>query len=130
METTSKHESFMTQAFEVIARDICAAQANAIDLLEQDIHYVHEVDDEAEKLEVTLRNEYKTQNSKYISTNVKIFSRKPREHAAIKVNFLVSNDIPVEEAVEIISLRLYEKYYLQYAETREKTIAIRKRVSR
>lgn len=130
MDLISKHEPFMTQAFEVIAQDICAAQANAIDLLEQDIHYVHKVDDEAEKLEVQLRNEYRTQNSKYISTNIKIFSRKPREHAAIKVNFLVSNDIPVEEAVEIIALRLYEKYYLQYAETREKTIEIRKRVSR
>lgn len=130
MDLISKHEPFMTQAFEVIAQDICAAQANAIDLLEQDINYVHEVDDEAEKLEVQLRNEYRTKYSKYITTNVKIFSRKPHEHAAIKVNFLVSNDIPVEEAVEIISLRLYEKYYLQYAETRDKTIEIRKRVSR
>lgn len=130
MDLTSKHESFMTQAFEAIARDICEAQAHSIDLLNQEMHYVHEVDDEADKLEVTLLNEYKNSNSKYISTKVKIFSRKPREHAAIKVNFLVSNDIPVEEAVEIISLRLYEKYYLQYAETREKTIEIRKRVTR
>lgn len=120
----------MSEAFISIAKDICESQANAIDLLEKDTNYVYEIDEGNEKLEVTLRNEYKTQNSKYISTNVKIFSRKPREHAAIKVNFLVSNDIPVEEAVKIISLRLYEKYYLQYAETREKTIAIRKRVSR
>lgn len=120
----------MPEAFVTIAKDICAAQANAIDLLEQDIHYVHEIDEGNEKLEVTLRNEYKTQNSKYISTKVKIFSSTPREHAAIKVNFLVSNDVPAGDAINIITMRLYEKYYIQKAETREKTIDIRKRVSR
>lgn len=130
MDLISKHEPFMTQAFVSIATDICAAQANSIDLLNQEMHYVHEVDEGNEKLEVTLLNEYKNSNSKYISTKVKIFSRKPREHATIKVNFLVSNGIPVGEAVEIISMRLYEKYCLQYAETRDKTIEIRKRVTR
>ena len=120
----------MSEAFVSIATDICEAQANAIDLLEKDINYVYEIDEGNEKLEVTLRNEYKTQNSKYISTNVKIFSRIPREHAAIKVNFLVSNDVPAGDAINIITMRLYEKYYIQKAETREKTIAIRKRVSR
>lgn len=130
MEVISKHLSTMPEAFVTIAKDICAAQANAIDLLEQDIHYVHEIDEGNEKLEVTLRNEYKTQNSKYISTKVKIFSSTPREHAAIKVNFLVSNDVPAGDAINIITMRLYEKYYIQKAETREKTIDIRKRVSR
>lgn len=130
MDSTSKDLSTMSEAFVSIATDICEAQANAIDLLEKDINYVYEIDEGNEKLEVTLRNEYKTQNSKYISTKIKIFSKTPREHAAIKVNFLVSNDVPAGDAISIITIRLYEKYYIQKAETREKTIEIRKRVSR
>lgn len=130
MDLTSKHLSTMSEAFVSIAKDICASQANVIDLLEKDIGYVYEIDEGNEKLAVTLRNEYKTQNSKYISTNVKIISKTPREHAAIKVNFLVANDVSAGDAINIITMRIYEKYYVQKAETREKTIDIRKRVSR
>lgn len=130
METTSKHLSKMTEAFVSIAKDICEAQANAIDLLNQEMNYVYNIDEDNEKLEVTLLNEYKTQNSKYISTKVKIFSSSPRDHAAIKVNFLVANDVSAGDAINIITMRLYEKYYIQKAETRDKTIEIRKRVTR
>lgn len=130
MDLISKHESTMTKAFASIAKDICEAQANAIDLLNQDMHYVYDIDEDNEKLEVTLLNEYKSSNSKYISTKVKIFSSSPRDHAAIKVNFLVSNDVPAGDAIIIITIRLYEKYYIQKAETRDKTIEIRKRVTR
>lgn len=120
----------MPEAFESIARDICESQSSVIDLLGTDLNCVYEIDEGNEKLEVTLCNEYKTQNSKYISTNVKIISKTPREHKTIKVNFLVSNDVPVGDAINIITMRIYEKYYVQKAETREKTIDIRKRVSR
>lgn len=130
MDLISKHLSKMPEAFVLIAKDICEAQANTIDLLNQEMHYVYNIDEDNEKLEVTLLNEYKTSNSKYISTKVKIFSSSPRNHAAIKVNFLVASDVPTVEAVEIITMRLYEKYYVQKAETRDKTIEIRKRVTR
>lgn len=130
MDSTSKHLATMSEAFVSIAKDICAYQSSVIDLLGTDLNCVYEIDEGNEKLEVTLRNEYKTQTSKYISTNVKIISKTPREHAAIKVNFLVSNDVSAGDAINIITMRIYEKYYVQKAETREKTIDIRKRVSR
>lgn len=130
MDLISNYLSTMSEAFVTIAKDIYSAQANAIELLNQEMHYIHNIDEGNEKLEVTLRNEYRTSNSKYISTKVKIFSSSPRDHAAIKVNFLVSNDVPAGDAINIITMRIYEKYYIQKAETRDKTIEIRKRVTR